>query len=89
MCYCTRRNDDILVSRDRSSIAIFIPKALPITHTSMEGIGEPGITDHLEHRTTGEDLTAAEVFMVVIMANTLRKRIIWSYFCLSGLEPQL
>jgi hypothetical protein len=55
----------------------------------MEGIGEPGITDHLQHRTTGEDLTAAEVFTVVaIMANTLRKRTTWSYFYLSGLEPQ-
>jgi hypothetical protein len=56
----------------------------------MEGIGEPGITDHMEHRTTGEDLTAAEVFTLVVatMASTLKKRTTWSYFCLSGMEPQ-
>ena len=70
-------------------LAIFILKALPITHTSMEGTGEPGITDHLKHHTMREDLTAAEVFTVVaIMANTLRKRTTWSYFCLGRLEPQ-
>jgi hypothetical protein len=70
-------------------LAIFILKALPITHTTMEGTGELGITDQLEHRTTGEDLTAAAVFTVVaIMANTLRKRTIWSYFYLGGLELQ-
>jgi hypothetical protein len=40
----------------------------------METIGEPGITDHLESRTMGEDLRVAVVFTVVaaIMANALR-----------------
>src|SRR5260370_40970718 len=44
------------------------------THNIMEAMGEPGIRDHLEYRTMGEDLRVAVVFTVgaAIMANTLR-----------------
>jgi hypothetical protein len=44
------------------------------THNIMEAIGEPGITDHLEYRTMGEDLRVAVVFTMgaAIMANTSR-----------------
>jgi len=58
----------------------------PHQHGGNWGTGHHGSPTASHH---GEDLTAAEVFTVVaIMANTLRKRTKWSYFCLSGLEPQ-